>query len=96
MTTSYVTLTDAQGGEAFDVTDVGDGVTEMVNELANLSLYECMLGRTITGFIGSHAGGCTMVQVRNQQTNRIKMREFLDVIPAQEWRPLETPFVPFI
>lgn len=93
MTTSYCTLTGPQGGEAFDVTDVGDAYTEMVNELANLSLYECMLGQQVTGFIGSHAAGCTMVRVRNTQTNKVKMLEALDVNTEEVWRPVEVPFV---
>jgi len=79
-------------GLAFDVTDVGDAFTEMVTELDNLSLYEAAKGMRVTGFIGSHAAGCSMVQVRDRTTNVIKMMEFLDVITEEEWRPVEIPF----
>ena len=77
---------------AFDVSDVGDAYTEMVDEISNLSLYEVMLGQRVTGFIGSHAAGCTMVRVRNTQTNKVKMLEALDVVTEEEWRPVEFPF----
>lgn len=93
MTTSYCSLSGAFGSEAFDVTDSGDAYTEMVNEPANLSLYECMKGQKITGFIGSHAAGCTMVRVRNTVTNKVKMLEALDVVTEEVWRPVEFPFV---
>ena len=81
------------GAEAFDVTDVGDAFTEMVNEPANLSLYDCMLGQTIHSFVGNHAAGGSFVRVRNTQTNRVKMLESLDVHDEQQVRPVETPFV---
>lgn len=93
MTTSYCTLTGPSGGSAFDVTDAGDAYTEMVDEPSNLSLYECMKGQKVTGFIGSHAAGCTLVRVRNTQTNKVKMLEALDVITEEVWRPVEFPFV---
>jgi len=92
MTTSFVTLTGPGKSIAFDVTDSADAYAEMVDEIANLSLYEVMLGHRVTGFIGSHAAGCTMVRVRNTQTNQVKMLEALDVITEEEWRPVEFQF----
>jgi len=92
MTTSYCSLTGRNNSVAFDVSDVGDAYTEMVDEISNLSLYEVMLGMEVTGFIGSHAAGCTMVRVRNTQTNKVKMLEALDVITEENWRPVEAPF----
>ena len=92
MTTSYCTLTGPAGGTAFDVTDVGDAFTEMVDEVSNLSLYDIMKGQTVTGFIGNHAAGMSQVRVRNTQTNVVKMLECLDVHDEQKWRPLEQPF----
>jgi hypothetical protein len=92
MTTSYASLTGPGKGDQFDVTDVGDTWTEMVNVDANLSLYECLQGETITGFTGAHAAGCTLLRVRNQVTNVIKMMEFCDVEGESKWRPVETPF----
>ena len=93
MTSSFVTLTGPRGGVAFDVTDVGDAFTEMVDEISNLSLYEIMEGQQITGFIGNHAAGMSQVRVRNTQTNQVKMLECLDVHDEQQWRPLQKPFV---
>jgi len=93
MTSSYCELTGPSGGEAFDVTDVGDAYTAMENIGANLPLDECMLGQAVSGFSGSHAAGCTMVRVRNTNTNRVKMLEAVDVLSEENWRPVEIPFV---
>ena len=93
MTTSYCTLTGPKNCVAFDVTDAGDAYTEMVDEISNLSLYEVMKGQRVTGYIGSHAAGCSLVRVRNTQTNRVKMLEALDPVTEEVWRPVEFPFI---
>ena len=93
MTTSYCTLTGLQGGLAFDVTDSGDNWAEMVDELSNLSLYECMKGSVINGYVGSHAAGASLIRVRNTVTNRVKCLEALDVITEETLRYFDTPFV---
>ena len=93
MTLSYCSLTHSGGAEAFDVTDVGDAYTTMVTELDNLALDDSGIkGKRITGFIGSHAAGCSMVRVRNSVTNVVKMLECLDVVTEEVWRPVEIPF----
>jgi len=93
MTTSYCTLTGTQGGLAFDVTDAGDAFTEMVDELSNLSLYECMKGQAITGWVGSHAAGASFIRVRNTVSNKVKCLEALDVITEETLRYFDRPFV---
>jgi len=88
MTTGYCSLHGPQGGTAFDVTEVQDSWTEMVDIANNLSLYEILKGKMINQYLGSYSSGAGFVRVRNRQTNQVKMLEPLAIVTEEETRSI--------
>jgi len=92
MTTGYCELHGPKGGTAFDVTEVQDTWTAMVDIANNLQLYEVLKDHTINQYLGSYSSGAGFVRVRNRQTNKIKMLEPLTIVTEEKTRYVP-PFV---
>lgn len=91
MGTGYAQLHGPQGGFSFDVTEVQDTWTEMVDIDNNLSLFEVMKGKTVNQYLGSYSGGAGFIRVRNRLTNKVKMLEPLALVTEEVTRYV-TPF----
>ena len=75
----------------FDATATDDQWNELIDAVNDLSLYEVMLGETITGACGYYTAGSGMMRIRNTQTNKVQVIEPLHMLKGQTYFSFSRP-----